>query len=218
MAAAQRLGAVYPDGILRAMPGRGGTNKLIWFADSARARETDSRGPADRSSGDNEIPALAPVGEGPYGSRVWIFPVIPQDRRHLVVAPPAIANVIRRMIPADHHETFSKPMAWLQIPLPAGVTGVADAIQRIAVNCTTASNIEIWNEQLPFDRVGSTVTFRPEGNADRHLLGVVSVTGESGTRYVPDAGRVGESRERSVSREERTTRVPARAQLGRAIR
>ena len=180
-------GRVYPDGILRAMPGRGGINKLIWFADSARQSETASRGAADRAPGDNDIAALAPVGEGPYGSRVWIFPTIPQDRRHLVVAPPAIAGVIRRMVPADHHEAFSKPLVWLQIPLPAGVTGVADAIQRIAVNCTTASNIEIWNEQLPFDRVGSTVTFRPEGNADRHLLGVVSVTGESGARYVSDA-------------------------------
>ena len=78
-------------------------------------------------------------------------------------------------------------MAWLQIPLPAGTSGVGDAIQRIAVNCTTASNIEIWNEQLPFDRVGSTVTLRPEGNAARHLLGVLSVTGETGTRYVEEA-------------------------------
>jgi hypothetical protein len=185
-------GRVYADGILRAVPGRGGTNRLVWFAEAGRntATSVGANGSKGASGGEETLDpmtVLAPIGEGPYGTRVWIFPTVPPDRRHLLVAPPAIANAIPRLVPADYQDLFGRPMAWVQIPLPAGTRGVADAIQHIAVNCATASNIEIWNEQLPFDRIGSTVALRPEGNPARHLLGVLSVVGESGTRYVEEA-------------------------------
>jgi hypothetical protein len=208
-------GRVYPAGILRALPGRGGANKLAWFADTAAGDER-ANGAAKAGTPDDEVAVLAPIGEGPYGSRVWIFPPVPTDRRQLLVAPPAIAAALPRLIPADHHAAFNQPMAWLQIPLPAGTRGVADAIQRIAVNCATASNIEIWNEQLPFDRVGSTVALRPEGNAGRHLLGVLSVTGESGTRYVEDADVAADpAHGRYRARGGRLTCRPARTAAGR---
>jgi hypothetical protein len=104
----------------------------------------------------------------------------------------------------------------VQIPLPAGTTGVAEAVQRIAVNCVTVSNIEVWNEHIPFDRTGSVVTMRPEGNAQRHLMGVISVTGESGGAYVEEAdvsSGIGFGRYRV--RSERLECRPARTSAGR---
>jgi hypothetical protein len=169
-------GHVYEAGILRARTGRGGVQRLTWFSDLEPTRTpTDAVSP------------LVPISEGVYGSRVWIFPPIPEDRRQLSPVPPAIAATAPRLLPAEHQRLLDRPFAWLQIPLPAGISGVANAIQRIAENCATASNIEIWNEQLPFDRSGATVALRPEGNPARHLMGVLSVTGESGTRYAEES-------------------------------
>jgi hypothetical protein len=170
-------GRVSSDGVLIARPGRGGVQRLRWFAESARASDAD----------DDPVAKLVRIGEGLYGSRVWIFPPVPAWRRHLTMPPPAIAAFVPRLLPPDHRNALAKPFAWVQIPLPAGTSGVADAVQRVAVNCVAASNIEVWNEHIPFDRTGTVVTLRPEGNAQRHLMGVISVTGESGTPYVEDA-------------------------------
>jgi hypothetical protein len=64
---------------------------------------------------------------------------------------------------------------------------VADAVQRVVVNCVTASNVEVWNEQVLFDRAGRVVTLAPEGHADRHVMGILSVIGEAGTPYAEES-------------------------------
>ena len=168
-------GRVNEPGIMRAHASRGGVLRLAWFSDKAPER------PRDRVSD------LVRVGEGPFGSRVWIFPRVPEGRRHRTTPPPAVASAAPRLYPPEKQAALNRPFVWIQIPLPAGTTGVANAIQRISVNCSTASNVEIWNEQLPFDRAGSVVSLRPEGSGSRHLMGVVSVTGESGARYAEEA-------------------------------
>ena len=47
----------------------------------------------------------------------------------------------------------------------------------------TASNIEVWSEQIDFPRLGNVVSHRPSTAADRHVLGVRSVVGEAGDPY-----------------------------------
>ena len=177
-------GRVHEDGVMRSTSGRGGVQLLDWFG-IRHAQATQHAD--DQLANDDSVAARAPVGEGPYGTRTWIMPVVPADRRSVGTFPTAIASVANRLIPADHQAAYDQSFAWVQIGLPAGITGVANALQRIAINCVAASNVEIWNEQLPFDRAGSTVALRPEGNSQRHLMGVLSVTGENGTRYTPDA-------------------------------
>ena len=159
---------------MRARTSRGGVQRLLWFNETAVKERPDP------------VSEKVRIGEGPFGSRVWIFPRVPEGRRHRTAPPPAISGVASRLYPPEHQSALSKPFVWIQIPLPAGTSGVANAIQRISVNCSTASNVEIWNEQLPFDRVGSVVTINPEGSTSRHLMGVISVTGESGTPYLEE--------------------------------
>ena len=198
-------GLVHEAGVMRSVVGRGGVLRLNWF-DAA----------PDSTAADDAIAQHVPIGEGPYGSRTWIMPVVPEERRHVTAFPPAILAAAERLIPLAHREAYARPFAWLQVALPAGLTGVANAVQRIAVNCVTASNIEIWNEQLPFDRAGSSVALRPEGNARRHLMGVLSVTGESGERYVPDADVSAEpSQGRYHVRGARLDCRPSRSSAGR---
>ena len=120
---------------MRARTTRGGVQRLVWFNETAADPRPDP------------VSEKVRIGEGPFGSRVWIFPRIPEGRRHRSAPPPAISSVAPRLYPPDHQAAITKPFVWVQIPLPAGTTGVANAIQRIAVNCSTASNVEIWNEQ-----------------------------------------------------------------------
>jgi hypothetical protein len=167
-------GRVSEAATMRARTSRGGVQRLLWFNETAAKERPDP------------VSEKVRIGEGPFGSRVWIFPRVPEGRRHRSSPPPAISAVAARLYPPEHQSALSKPFVWIQIPLPAGTSGVANAIQRISVNCSTASNVEIWNEQLPFDRAGSVVTINPEGNTSRHLMGVISVTGESGTAYLEE--------------------------------
>ena len=198
-------GHIHEAGILRARSGRAGVQRLAWFLEDVASREEP-----------NDVSAIAPIGEGVYGSRVWIVPPVPEERRWLTRVPPAIASSAPRLLPGEHQRELERPLAWVQIPLPAGTSGVANAIQRIAVNCTTASNIEIWNEQLPFDRSGASVAMRPEGNANRHVMGVVSVIGESGTRYIEESDVSAETPHgRYRARGARLECRPARTAAGR---
>jgi hypothetical protein len=84
-------------------------------------------------------------------------------------------------------KALSQPLVWINVPLPPGTSGVASALQRIALNAVTASNMDVVAEQVPFDRMGSVVTLEPEGKRGRYLMGVLSVTGERGTVYAADA-------------------------------
>lgn len=164
-----RAGCVCEAGMLRATPGRGGVRRLVWL---------------DEPSPDEGVP---PLDDGVYGGQVWIFPHVPPARRSLCSGPAGMSAAARLLLPGGHAHALDDPLAWVRVPLPAGVRGVAEAIQRVVPNCVTASNVEVWNEQVIFDRTGRVVTLAPEGHADRHVLGIVSVTGEAGTPYAEDS-------------------------------
>jgi hypothetical protein len=162
--------------VLRPRRGRGGVHCLEWPEDGAR-RDMD---------GASDVRRALPLGEGPSGPQVWIFPTISPGRRLTCSAPPAIAAAAATLLPEGHEGALDRPLAWVQVPLPAGTGGVANAIQRIAVNCVTASNVEVFSERIVFDRTGTVVSMRPEGKTGRHVMGVLSVTGESGTPYAQE--------------------------------
>lgn len=179
-------GAVTETGVLRSVRTRGGMWRLEFFREPAAPAEPESA-----------IGRAMPLAGGVYGSRLWVFPEIPRDRRTRCRVPPAFAGPVPKLLPPGQERALDRPLAWVQIPLPAGLRGVANAITRIAVNCVTASNVEVWSEQIDFDRMGSVVTHRPLGSDRRHVMGVLSVVGETGEPYAatgdlearPGAGR-----------------------------
>lgn len=165
-------GRVSEAAILRTRPGRGGVRRLGWFhaGEEGTARE-----------------AGFPLAEGAWGPQVWVFPEIPAERRHRSAIPARLAEGVRLLLPEEHRGALDEPLAWVQIPMPAGVRGVANSIQQVAVNCVTASNVEVFSEQVVFARMGTAVRFEPEGSRERYVLGVRSVIGEGGARYVAES-------------------------------
>ena len=168
-------GTVNERGTLRARRGRGGVRRLAWLDETGAAPETDP------------LARVVDLAAGPYGEQVFIFPPVPEDRRWRTTVPRAILTAIPSLLPPDQAKGLAQPLVWLHVPLSPGTPSVASALQRIALNAVTASNMEVVAEQLPFDRMGSVVTLEPEGRKGRFLMGVLSVTGERGTAYAPDA-------------------------------
>jgi hypothetical protein len=166
-------GCVWEEGMLRARPGRGGVQRLGWDEPPPEADDALSR-----------VPRL---DGGVYGAQVWIFPPVPPARRTRCTAPAGMGDAARRLLPDAHPDALDEPLAWARIPLPAGVRGVADAVARVVPHCVTASNVEVWNEQVIFERTGRVVTLSPEGHAERHVMGIVSVIGEAGTPYAEES-------------------------------
>jgi hypothetical protein len=166
-------GRVVERGVLRSAPARGGMRRLSFVSDPAR--------PLGDSG---EIAGVVPLVGGAFGGSVWVFPEIGADRRWRCRMPPSIADAIPKLLPTGHERALDRPLIWLQIPLPAGTRDVGSQIARFAINCVTASNIEVFNDQVDFVRMGTVVSHRPRGAADRHLMGVLSVVGESGGRYL----------------------------------
>ncbi len=165
-------GMVTERGVLRSTLGRGGTRRLNFFRDSSPESDADAAA------------RIVPLVGGVYGSSLWIFPEIGPDRRWRCGIPPSFKDLVPRVLPAGQERGLDRQLAWIQIPLPAGTRAVANQLNRIAINCVTASNIEVWNDQIDFDRMGSVVSHRPMGSTRRHVMGVLAVTGESGTAYL----------------------------------
>ncbi len=164
-------------GTLRTTPTRGGVQMLDWF---------DAQAQDDADAVEGSV-ASVDVGTGPFGESVWVFPPIPSEKRWRCAPPRAYAQAIMALCPEDETAYIERRLVWVFIPLPAGTIDVASAIQGITLNAVTASNIEVFVEQVTFDRIGNVVAMRPEGDERRHLMGVLSVVGESGTRYAQDA-------------------------------
>ena len=170
-----RSGCVWEQGMLRGRTGRGGVQRLAWLDDAATEKAAD---PLSR---------VLRLDDGVYGGQLWIFPHVPHARRATCAMPAGMDDAARRLLPEGHADALDQPLAWVRIPLPAGVPGVADAVQRVVANCVTASNVEVWNEQVLFDRAGRVVTLAPEGHAHRHVMGILSVIGEAGTPYAEES-------------------------------
>jgi hypothetical protein len=168
-------GVVRQELVLRTVRGRGGVRRLAWLQDEV---------PSSHPSG---VASALALGEGPYGAAVFVWPEVPADRRAVGSPPPAIRPLLERLVPPECEASVAGPLAWIQIPLPAGLRGIPEAVNGASLHCVTGSNIEIWSDQVLFERSGQVVELRPEGDRGRHVLGVLSVIGEGGELYRNEA-------------------------------
>ncbi len=163
-------------GTLRARVGRGGVNHLEWFDERATVTDVDERSDMHRA---------ADVVSGPYGEQVWVFPPIPAERRWRGAPPARFLDALRALTPDAAASWLQRELVWVYVPLPAGTTTIVNGLQGVTLNAVTASNIEIFTEQVNFARTGQVVSMRPESDGKRHVMGILSIIGESGSRYVP---------------------------------
>lgn len=178
-------GAVSEQGTLRARRGRGGVTTLVW--NDASRHDDDGLAYAVGASDNADVATAFELSSGSYGRQCIVFPPIPPDRRARSSPPTRFASAMSMLLPEKEQGALDRQLIWVQVPLPAGLTRVADELQRVALHAVTASNIEIYNERIQFDRMGSSVTLRPEGRTDQYLLGLLSVSGEKGDAYVNDS-------------------------------
>jgi hypothetical protein len=179
-------GAVSEQGTLRAQRGRGGVTTLVWN-DTVRDGEDAIESATSDSDGAGDVAHAFELSAGSYGRQCVVFPPVPAERRTKCTTPARFVDATQVLLPEKSQDALSRPLIWVQVPLPAGLTRVADELQRIALHAVTASNIEIYNERIQFDRMGTSVTLRPEGRTDQYLLGLLSVSGEKGDAYVNDS-------------------------------
>lgn len=196
-------GAVVEAGVLRSVPGPGGMRRLHLStvgvaveSEAANSQAAESGGMAptaspggaglDGGDGKDSTPHSQHRG-GIFGGQVFVFPPIPEAVRFRSTTPDAIADAVRRLLPPERPDALDRPLIWIQIPLPTDVQEVAPSLHRVELHCVSASNVEVFNERLAFGRSGGVVSLEPEGKRNRHLMGVVSVVGESGTPYVEES-------------------------------
>lgn len=160
--------------VLRARSGAGGARLLEW-------QHSASFG------GDDAANAVSPAPAGAYGPLCWRFPEVPPNYRVRSRPPRAVAAVLRDVLPAEFVGRYQRPLAWVQVALPAGTRGVGAALQRVVAHAGSASNLEAYAEGVDVGELGAVVAFRPEGARARHLVSVLGITGEQGEPYVDDA-------------------------------
>jgi hypothetical protein len=179
-------GAVSEQGTLRARRGRGGVTTLVWN-DASRVEEDEIVKTSAASEEAADVASAFELTPGSYGKQCVVFPSVPPERRVRSSPPARFAEALALLLPEKQQDALDGQLIWVQVPLPAGLTRVADELQRVALHAVTASNIEIYNERIQFDRMGNSVTLRPEGRTDQYLLGLLSVSGEKGDAYVNDS-------------------------------
>jgi hypothetical protein len=179
-------GAVSELGTLRARRGRGGVTTLVWN-DTPREDDHDLAAASGEAGEAADVASAFELSAGSYGRQCVVFPPVPPERRTRSGPPARFAEALTVLLPEKSQDALDRPLTWVQVPLPAGLTRIADELQRVAMHAVTASNVEIYNERIQFDRMGSSVTLRPEGRTDQYLLGLLSVGGEKGDAYVNDS-------------------------------
>jgi hypothetical protein len=165
-------GEIRAEGMLRPRPGNAGVRQLEWVA------------------ADSMPSAVSPTGllpEGFYGGRVFIFPEVPAERRFLTNIPKKMETALRRTFQAHGARLFARPRAWLRITLPPEASSIAEDLVRVVLHCTTASNVEVLDQTISFDQVGTSIPVSNGGGRVRHLVRPMSITGERGSAYAHES-------------------------------
>jgi hypothetical protein len=165
-------GQIRAEGMLRSRPGNAGVRKLEWLAADPMPRTMSAAGP---------------LPEGFYGGRVFIFPEVPAERRFLTKIPKGMDMPLKRLFQAPGARLFARPRAWLQIALPPEVNTVAEDLTRVVLHCTTASNVEVLDQTIYFDQMGTAIPVSNGGGRVRHLVRPLSITGERGSAYAHES-------------------------------
>jgi hypothetical protein len=67
------------------------------------------------------------------------------------------------------------------------VSSVAEDLIRIVLHCTTASNVEVLDQTISFDQVGTSIPLSNGGGRVRHLVRPMSINGERGSAYAHES-------------------------------
>ena len=197
-------GEIRADGMLRSRPGNAGVRHLEWVAAGSTPSATS---PA----------SLLP--EGFYGSRVFIFPEVPAERRFLTNIPKGMDTPLRQLFQDPGARLFARPRAWLRIALPPEASSIAEDLVRIVLHCTTASNVEVLDQTISFDQMGTSIPISNGGGRVRHLVRPLSINGERGSAYAHASGpNANEQTGRFRVRQGRLELDPARTVRGIADR
>jgi hypothetical protein len=180
-------GGIRAEGLMRPRAGNGGVRKLEWLV-------------GDKETGKDDL-----LPEGFYGSRVFVLPHIPRERRFLTRIPKKMEAPLGRIFQQATGQTgqtgqkdlFNRPRAWLRIGLPKEVASISEDLIRVVLHCSTASNIEVLNQTVRFSADGAVVPLTTGGGRARYPVKMLSVKGERGTTYLletepsadEDAGR-----------------------------
>src|SRR5262245_54789049 len=165
-------GGICAEGLLRPHSGNGGVRRLEWLI-----------GDRDAGRAENDL-----LPEGFYGSRVFILPHIPSERRFLTRIPKKMEAPLRKIFQsaAGQKDLFERPRVWLRIGLPQSADSTAEDLIRIVLHCTTASNIEVLNQTINFAGDGAVIPITTGGGRVKRLVKTLSIKGERGTIYRPE--------------------------------
>ena len=165
-------GGVRAEGLMRPRAGNGGVRKLEWLVGGA------------------EPVAEAPLPEGFYGSRIFVLPHIPRERRFLTRIPmkmeAPLGRIFQQTGQAGQKNLFDARRAWLRIGLPKEAASVSEDLIRVALHCVTASNIEALNQTINFSEDGAMIPLTTRGGRALRLAKMLSVKGERGAAYLLD--------------------------------
>jgi hypothetical protein len=165
-------GGIRAEGMLHPRRANGGVRRLEWVAPGSMPRVMNSAG-------------LLP--EGFYGGRIFILPEIPADRRFLTNIPKGMDAPLLRIFQTPNARLFARPRTWLRIALPPEASSIAEDLVRIVLHCTTASNVEILDQTILFDQVGTSIPISNGGGRPRHLVRPISIKGERGSAYAHES-------------------------------
>lgn len=197
-------GGIRAEGLLRPKAGNAGVRRLEWLVGDEASKEMTN---------DNPLP------EGFYSGRVFIFPEVPKERRFLTRLPRKMEAPLKRIFQSAGKDLFDRPRAWLRIGLPQEAQSVAEDLVRVALHCTTASNVEVLNQTINFNEHGTTIPVNGANGRARHLVRTISIKGERGSKYLNEAApSADEGAGRYRFRQEKLEITPARTARGDADR
>jgi len=194
-------GGIRAEGLLRPRAASGGVRKLEWLV------------------GDGEPPGQALLPEGFYGSRIFVLPHIPRERRFLTRIPKKMETPLGRIFQqtgqTGQRNLFDARRAWLRIGLPKEAANVSEDLIRVVLHCATASNVEALNQTTNFSEDGAMVPLTTGGGRARYLVKMLSVKGERGSTYLLDTDPTAdEGAGRYRIRQSRLEIEPARTRRG----
>jgi hypothetical protein len=130
---------------------------------------------------------------GFFGTRAYLFPSLPQDRRPVSLIPARLAEPMRRMFRTGFDAAFQRPRGWIKILLPPDLRNFAQHLLHVWVNAVTASNVEVFEETVRFAASGTSIPVSNEGGMGKHLVRPISIQGNRGQPYVPAEAPIDDS-------------------------
>ncbi|MDQ6705869.1 MAG: hypothetical protein M3Z85_07880, partial [Acidobacteriota bacterium] len=167
-------GEMGASGILRPAILNAGVRTLQWLKDGASAAA---------NAADNELPTLPP---GFYGSRLFVLPSIPAERRFACRIPRGMETALTGILGRDASQLLNTPRAWLRISFPRDIPPLRSAIGSVHLHSMTASNVECFNQTIYFAKQGTSIPISSEAGTRSYLVAPLSIFGETEAPYVPE--------------------------------